>query len=294
MNRPLSMTSFGRGERTLGTTAWIVEIRSVNHRYLDVSCKLPRKYAPLEERIRKEVGVFYSRGHIDVMLSVVSSGAESLNLSVNLELARQYHESLCALSSTLGLAPPADLAMVAGFKDVITVAEAEEDLEAVWPVIREAVVEALANGLAMREREGATLKADLLGRLAALSATADTVEAQAPELVSKKEKALKERLDNLLKGVDIDPARLAQEVAVMADKADVTEELVRLRSHCRQFSHFLDLDEPVGRRLDFLMQEFLREINTMASKINDAGVAHLAVELKNEVEKMREQVQNLE
>ena len=294
MNRPLSMTSFGRGEQTDGTTTWTVEIRSVNHRYLDISCKLPRKYAPLEDRIRKEVGAFYSRGHIDVFLSVASTGAESLNLSVNLELARQYHQSLRALSDALNLAPPTDLAMVAGFKDVVSVAEAEEDLDTVWPLIRAAVVEAVSNGLVMREREGATLKEDLLGRLATLATTADTVEAQAPELVSKKEKALKERLDNLLKGVDIDPARLAQEVAVMADKADVTEELVRLRSHCQQFSHFLDLDEPVGRRLDFLMQEFLREINTMASKINDAGVAHLAVELKNEVEKMREQVQNLE
>jgi len=294
MNRPLSMTSFGRGEASHGGTTWTVEVRSVNHRYCDVSCKIPRKYAPLEDRIRKEVAGQYSRGHIDVMLSYSASGAEAVNIAVNLELARQYHRSLQALSEALALAPPTDLGMVAAFKDVISVAEPEEDLDVVWPHLRAALVEALDNGLAMREREGAALKEDLLGRLEALAATAETIESQAPELVRKKELLLKERLDNLLKGVDIEPSRLAQEVAVMADKADVTEELVRLRSHCRQFSHFLDLDEPVGRRLDFLMQEFLREINTMASKINDAGVAHLAVELKNEVEKMREQVQNLE
>ncbi|MDH5297718.1 MAG: YicC family protein [Desulfobulbaceae bacterium] len=294
MKRPLSMTSFGRGEHALASTSWTVEIRSVNHRYCDISLKLPRRYAALEERFRKEVAGYFSRGHIDVLLTFVSSGADSVSLAVNMELARQLHRSLATLSEELALAPPADLGLVASFRDVLTVTEPEEDLEAVWPAIRAALVEALDNGILMREREGAALKEDLLGRLAALSATAETIAAQAPELVRKKEMALKERLDNLLKGVDIDPARLAQEVAIMADKADVTEELVRLRSHCQQFSHFLEMDEPVGRRLDFLMQEFLREINTIASKISDASVAHLAVELKNEVEKMREQVQNLE
>ena len=294
MKRPLSMTSFGRGEAVADGTAWTVEIRSVNHRYCDISFKLPRKYAVLEDRMKKEIMSFYSRGHIDVMLSYVSSGVGSANLQVNMDLARAYQQSLQALSEALSLPAPTDLAQVAGYRDVIVACEPEEDVEAIWPAIRNALIEALEGGLSMREREGATLKEDLLARLHALENTADAVEKMAPELVRKKEMALKERLDNLLKGVDIDPARLAQEVAVMADKADVTEELVRLRSHCGQFFHFLALDEPVGRRLDFLMQEFLREINTMASKINDAGVAHLSVELKNEVEKMREQVQNLE
>lgn len=294
MKRPLSMTSFGRGESVAGNTAWTVEIRSVNHRYCDISFKLPRKYAVLEDRMKKEITSFYSRGHIDVMLSYVSSGVASATLQVNMELAREYQRSLQTLSDGLSLPAPNDLAMIAGYRDVIVASEPEEDIEAIWPAIRTALLAALQGGLAMREQEGAALKDDLLSRLQTLEITADEIEKQAPELVRKKEATLKERLDNLLKGVDIDPVRLAQEVAVMADKADVTEELVRLRSHCRQFFHFLKLDEPVGRRLDFLMQEFLREINTMASKINDAGVAHMAVELKNEVEKMREQVQNLE
>ena len=294
MNRPLSMTSFGRGESVSENTAWTVEIRSVNHRYCDISFKLPRKYAVLEDRMKKEITSFFSRGHIDVMLSYVSSGVASANLQVNMELAREYQRSLQTLSEGLSLPEPKDLAMIAGYRDVIVASEPEEDIEAIWPAVREALVAALEGGLVMREQEGSTLKDDLLSRLQTLEITANEIEKQAPELIRKKEATLKERLDNLLKGVDIDPARLAQEVAVMADKADVTEELVRLRSHCGQFFHFLGLDEPVGRRLDFLMQEFLREINTMASKINDAGVAHLAVELKNEVEKMREQVQNLE
>ncbi len=294
MKRPLSMTSFGRGESVADGTVWTVEIRSVNHRYCDISFKLPRKYAVLEDRMKKEIISFCSRGHIDVGLSYVSSGVGSANLEVNMDLAREYQRSLQAISGELSLPAPNDLALVAGYRDVIVAREPEEDVEAIWPAIRFALIQALEGGLTMREQEGATLKEDLLARLHTLESTADEVEKLAPELVRKKEATLKERLDNLLKGVDIDPARLAQEVAVMADKADVTEELVRLRSHCQQFFHFLELDEPVGRRLDFLMQEFLREINTLASKINDAGVAHLAVELKNEVEKMREQVQNLE
>jgi len=294
MKRPLSMTSFGRGESVADGTAWTVEIRTVNHRYCDINFKLPRKYAVLEDRMKKEIMSFYSRGHIDVMLSYVSSEVCSANLAVNLELAREYQRSLRELSEALSLPESVDLAQVAGYKDVIVAREPDEDIDTIWPAIRTALLQALEEGQAMRGREGATLKDDLLARLHTLETTADAVEKQAPDLIRKKEAALKERLDNLLKGVDIDPARLAQEVAVMADKADVTEELVRLRSHCKQFSHFLELDEPVGRRLDFLMQEFLREINTMASKINDAGVAHLSVELKNEVEKMREQVQNLE
>jgi uncharacterized protein (TIGR00255 family) len=146
----------------------------------------------------------------------------------------------------------------------------------------------------MRRQEGAALKDDLQHRLDSLEEIIGGVEEAGPALVRKKLVALQERLDNLLQGVDIDPARLAQEVAVMADRSDVTEELVRLRSHIRQFRHFLQLNEPVGRRLDFLLQEFLREINTLASKIGDAAVAHHTVELKNEIEKMREQVQNLE
>ncbi|MDH3359750.1 MAG: YicC family protein, partial [Desulfobulbaceae bacterium] len=222
MKRPLSMTSFGRGESVADGTAWTVEIRSVNHRYCDINFKLPRKYAVLEDRMKKEITSFYSRGHIDVMLSYVSSGVGSANLAVNLDLAREYHRSLQVLSKELSLPESIGLAQVAGYKDVIIAQEPEEDIDAIWPAIRTALVQALEGGQAMREQEGATLKEDLLARLHNLESTADAVEKQAPELISKKEAALKERLDNLLKGVDIDPARLAQEVAVMADKADVT------------------------------------------------------------------------
>lgn len=294
MNRPLSMTSFGKGEKTAGGVTWTVEVRSVNHRYCDIHLKLSRRHAALEERIKKEVAAYYSRGHIDVTVNETGEREEAARLEVNLPLAREYYEGLCRIQHELSLPAPPDLAMLAAFRDIIVPVEVEEDSDVVWPPVREALIVALEQGLAMRRQEGAALRAELLERLERFADTVGRIEAAAPDLVGKKQAALQERLDNLLDGVDIDSARLAQEVAIMADKADVTEELVRLRSHLVQFGQFMDLDEPVGRRLDFLLQEFLREINTLASKISDAAIAHQTVELKNEIEKMREQVQNLE
>lgn len=158
-----------------------MEIRSVNHRYCDISFKLPRKYAVLEDRMKKEITSFYSRGHIDVMLSYVSSGVASATLQVNMELAREYQRSLQTLSDGLSLPAPNDLAMIAGYRDVIVASEPEEDIEAIWPAIRTALLAALQGGLAMREQEGAALKDDLLSRLQTLEITADEIEKQAPE-----------------------------------------------------------------------------------------------------------------
>jgi uncharacterized protein (TIGR00255 family) len=294
MNRPLSMTSFGQGEKKIDGTTWTVEIRSVNHRYSDIHLKLPRRLAALEERIKKEISSYHARGHIDVTVNAAGGQEETPRLAANLPLAREYYQSLLTIKQELGLPHPPDLALLASFRDVITPVERSEDLEHLWSGIREALAAALEGGLVMRRQEGAALRQDLQARLASLAETVGSIEEVVPALIRKKQAALQERLDNLLQGVDIDPARLAQEIATMADRSDVTEELVRLRSHIRQFHHFLEIDEPAGRRLDFLLQEFLREINTLASKISDAAVAHQTVELKNEVEKMREQVQNLE
>jgi uncharacterized protein (TIGR00255 family) len=293
MSRPLSMTSFGRGEKTSNGLTWTVEIRAVNHRYRDIHLKLPRRLAALEERIKKEVAAFHARGHIEV---AINSGGEqeAPRFDANLELARQYHYCLLKIKEELSLPQAPDLAMLASFRDIIVPVEREADLELVWPAVRESLQEALKTSLVMRQQEGDALRDELLARLARFDQAIEVIEEVVPELVRKKQAALQERLDNLLRGVDIEPSRLAQEVVIMADKSDVTEELVRLRSHVRQFRHFLQLDEPVGRRLDFLSQEFLREINTLAAKIGDASIAHQTVELKNEIEKIREQVQNLE
>ncbi|MGV1098466.1 YicC/YloC family endoribonuclease [Thiovibrio sp. JS02] len=294
MKRPLSMTAYGRGDSTRGTRSWTVEIRSVNHKFFDPAIKLPRKYLGLEDRIKKEIFAHYSRGHVDVFVTPGAEAGDQIRLQVNLPLARNYQQCLETIRRELNLADAPTLAMIKDFREIITAHEEEEDLDAVWPGMEEALRQALANALVMREQEGEALRSELNGRLAIFAETVENISRDIPVIVQRRGEKLKERLANLLQGVDLDPLRLAQEVAVMADKSDVTEEVVRLRSHISQFAGFLAADEPVGRRLDFLLQEFLREINTLAAKISDATTAHLTVELKTEVEKLREQVQNIE
>lgn len=294
MNRPLSMTGYGRGESQTGARSWTVELRSVNHKFLDLSIKIPRKYLGLEDRIKKEIGSHYSRGHVDVFINPGAETGDGIRLAANLALARDYQQCLETIRQDLSLPDSPTLAMIQNYKDIIVAHEEEEDLEAVWPHVSEALAQALTMARSMREQEGAALKTELSRRLEEFAKTVETIAQDIPSIVQKRTDKLKERLANLLQGVDLDPIRLAQEVAIMADKADVTEEVVRLRSHISQFSGFLEATEPAGRRLDFLLQEFLREINTLASKISDAPTAHLTVELKTEVEKLREQIQNIE
>lgn len=293
MNRPHSMTAFGRGEAG-SMPQWTVELRSVNHRFLDIKVKMPREFSILEEKIKKEIGTLFSRGHIEVLVSMGGNRSGQSEARVNLELAAQYINCLTELKTAFNLEGNPTLAMLAALPDVINEEEREEDLEQVWADIRAALSQAMTACLVMRADEGLSLKSALISRLTGFEQTVEAITAAIPVLVSRREAQLKERLTTLLQGVELDPLRLAQEVAIMADRFDVTEELVRLKSHLRQFMSFMELQEPVGRRLDFLLQEFLREINTLASKINDTEVTHKTVELKNEVEKIREQVQNLE
>ncbi len=297
MQRPLSMTGFGRGEAVGNGKKWIVEVRSVNHRFLDVKVRIPRLYSFLEERIKKTVAPFHSRGRIDIFLDVVDEGAESGRLKIDLALAREYYKGLLAIRDDLNLQQEPDLNMLAACRDIIVPADEEPasaKADEIWPTAAVALENALVEAAAMRTQEGQALKEDLLERMQAFGEVVAEVERRLPDIVKKRETTLKDRLDKLLERVDIDPLRLAQEVAIMVDKTDVSEELVRLRSHIRQFGGFLELDEPIGRRIDFLLQEFLRELNTLAAKINDVETAYLVVDLKNEHEKMREQVQNLE
>lgn len=295
MKYPASMTAFGRGEQLTPTCGWTVEIRSVNHRFSDIRIKIPRQFAGLEEKVKKEICLFYSRGHIEVVITPAPSIVDSKTLTVNLPLARQYRDRLKEIKQELMLpSSPNELDLIAAYPNVIISDEQEQNLDDAWSVLRQALLEALEFTGEMRQREGLSLKLDLLQRLDLLTEVGKQIAARIPELTVQRMETLRDRVAKLASEVDLDPNRLAQEIALIADKADVTEELVRLNSHIDQFRRFLEKQEPVGRRLDFLLQEFLREINTMASKISDATIAHQAVELKNEVEKMREQVQNLE
>ncbi len=290
---PVSMTAFGRGDFQGDKRQWTVEIRSVNHRFCDIKVKMPHKYMVLEEKIKKAITARCARGHIEVMINQTASISQSSDFTVNLALAKDYKDALTIIQDNLGLQPP-PLRLFAEYPGIITQKEEAENLDEVATEIHAALQEALAGCIKMRQDEGQALKQDLLNRLTAFNDIVCEIDKNSPILLSQKEEALEEKLNKLLQKIDIDPARLAQEVAILVDKSDITEEVVRLKSHIQQFYNFLEDSKPVGRRLDFLLQEFLREINTMASKINDTSTIHKTVELKNEAEKLREQVQNLE
>jgi uncharacterized protein (TIGR00255 family) len=289
-----SMTGFGRGEGSSGGRVWTAEVRCVNNRYLDLKMKLPRGYTPLEERIRRMVAVTCLRGRIELFLSVSGDFSDLQEVKVNLPLAAAYRSALQTLAGEFALSLDISPQLLASFPEVLNREQRDEDLEIIWPLVERVVGAALEQCDTMRLQEGDALAADLGSRLQAFTATVDTIEKSVPELLEQRRLALAERLEKLLGNVQLDPARLVQEVAIMADKTDVTEEIVRLRCHLKQFGVFLLEDGGVGRKLDFLIQEFLREVNTLASKINDAVLAHLTVDLKSELEKMREQVQNIE
>jgi uncharacterized protein (TIGR00255 family) len=297
MGKPVSMTGFGRGPASGKESSWTVELRSVNHRYLDVSIKLPRRFIGWDDKIKKEILSVHSRGRIDIFITFNDEGLESTKLRVDVGLAKEYLRCLKEVARELSITGEPDLTMLASYRDIITPPEEEsgaEILEELWPELKAAIADSLQECLKMRQNEGEILQKDLLERLAIFKLKIDEIEHSLPVIIEKRGTVLRERLDNLLSGIDIDPIRLAQEVAILVDKSDVTEEIVRLRSHLEQFNGFLHLDEPVGRRLDFLVQEFLREVNTISSKINHAETAHLIVGMKNDLEKIREQVQNLE
>lgn len=290
----MSMTGFGRGEVTSGGRVWMAEVRCVNNRHLDLKIKMPHGYAVLEERVRKKVSGFHQRGRVDLLLVVNGDFSDLVKMHVNLELVRGYKLAMAQIAQELGVEAETDLAFVASRPEVLVQEQQNEDIEAVWPLLEQALDQALVDCEAMRQQEGAALVRDLSARLQVFTRTIEEIEAGIPELLKQRVQVLSERLQKLLGNVQLDEQRLCQEVAILADKTDVTEEIVRLHSHIGQFQSFLTEKEAVGRKLDFLLQEFLREVNTIASKINDAAIAYLTVELKSELEKMREQIQNIE
>jgi uncharacterized protein (TIGR00255 family) len=288
------MTGFGRGEATEGGRTWVAEVRTVNHRFLDQRIILPRLFSALEDSVKKMVAGVLDRGRVDVTVSLQGVSCTEPQLIVNESVARQYHRCLRQLIDEYQLADEITLKDMLTLRDLISLEEQRPDMDSEWRLLSQALQAALADCDRMREQEGRALQEELLGRLAKFEAIVLQIEETLPELQRLRQLELRNRIGKLLEGVDIDPLRLAQEAAIMADKSDVTEEVIRLHSHIAQFRAFLAGSEPAGRRLDFLLQEFLREVNTLSSKINNAGIAHLGVEMKNEIEKLREQVQNLE
>ncbi|MDR0477252.1 MAG: YicC family protein [Desulfobulbaceae bacterium] len=289
-----SMTGFGRAEIEHAGTRWWAEIRCINNRFFDAKIKLPHGCQELEDRLRKQLGRFFQRGRVDLTICRCGEDNAGLQVRANSELARQYWDALRRLAVNLGLDEQPALAQICAFPDVLSREQAIVDVDELWPALAEMLDQAIAGCEAMRQREGAALAADLQGRLRYFARVIAAIDAEIPILLQQRQEQLRQRLDKLLAGVDIDPMRLAQEVAILADKSDVTEEIVRLRSHLRQFTAFLEENAAVGRKLDFLVQELLREVNTLGSKIADAAIAQRTVELKSELEKIREQIQNIE
>ncbi|GAW67271.1 yicC domain protein [Geoanaerobacter pelophilus] len=289
-----SMTGYGKGESTHEGGRFVVEVRCVNHRYGEVTVKLPRALMQFENEIKKRVAERLVRGKIDVFIQV--ENAVSLGVpTANLPLARGYLKAFNSIKEALGLEGEVKLSLIASQRDVVTVAaEAEATLEEIPPELVQALEDALRRVDEMRLFEGESLHADFVKRREVLAQLIAKVAARSPLVVQEYAQRLKERVAQLLTEGNVPEERLALEVALLADKCDVTEELVRLESHLRQFDETLNSSEPVGRKLDFLLQEINREVNTTGSKANDAQMAALVVELKAELEKIREQVQNIE
>ena len=289
------MTGYGRARQELHKRDITVEVRSVNNRYLDCTVKMPRMYAFAEDAVKKHVQQAVSRGKVDVFITVDATAADVVKVAVNRELAAQYAAALGELSDVCGTADyrPAPETL-ARFPDVLTVTKADEDLETVSADLCAVLDEALAAYTAMRAVEGEKLAEDIAGRLTQIEAYTAQVEARSPETVAEYRAKLTARMQEVLQSTSIDPQRILTEAAIYADKVAVDEETVRLRSHVAQLRTMLHADEPMGRKMDFLIQEVNRESNTIGSKCNDVAIAQVVVGLKAEVEKMREQVQNVE
>jgi len=289
------MTGYGRGDvrNTAGNLA--IEMRSVNNRYLDVQIKLPRSLNALEPRIRKEVQEGFSRGRVDVFITRSGADASPFRFTVDHERAQQYISALQELKARFSLPGAVDLALLTALPDIIGKEDVSEDLEALWTWLAGGLKQSIGALRSMREQEGGSLAKDITGRLDAIEVRLDRVRARTPLTMEQAQKRMAESLEKLMKDPP-DPARLAQEIAILAERTDVTEEIIRLGSHMGQFRAMVQGpgSEPVGRKLDFLIQEMGREVNTIASKALDAEISLEVVNMKAELEKIREQVQNIE
>ncbi len=289
-----SMTGYGRMSVERDGRQLTVELKSVNHRFLDLSFRMPRSFNFLEDSARKLIGEYLSRGHVDLFATYRNTREDSRRVEVDQALLAAYMTALDDIAETTGLEDDRTLSLATRLPDVLTVAEADEDQDALRALMREALTGALEQMQAMREKEGEALKSDISSRIDTLEKMTGEIETRYPETVAEYQQKLKARVEELLGGAAMDEQRLMQEVAVMADRSAIAEETVRLHSHFAQVRGFMEASEPVGRKLDFIVQELNREVNTISSKSQDVPITRLVVEAKAEIEKIREQVQNVE
>ena len=289
-----SMTGFGRGHEVLNGRDITVEIRSVNHRYYEFSSRLPRAYSFAEERLKSLLQGKISRGKVEVSVQVQNVTALSEKITANKEVIREYVEALREIKDELGLTDDLSLASVMRLPDAFTVVKAEADEEQLWEDLKTVAEQALVNFIRMRETEGARMKADISSRLSIIENNVNFVEERSPKIVEEYRKRLYDKMCEVLEGKVADENRILLEAGIFSEKTAVDEETVRLRSHIAQFREMLDSEEPIGRKLDFLVQEMNRETNTIGSKVQDIEVTKIVVDQKSEIEKIREQIQNIE
>lgn len=289
-----SMTGYGRAQQRFAEREVTVEIRAVNHRFFEFSARVPRSYGYLEEKLKTLIGEKVARGKVEAAVTVASISGAASEVQVNFELARSYAEALRTLSEPLDLKDDLSLSVFSRLPDLFAIRKVEEDAEAVWQDVQQTAAAALEQFLEMRRREGGRLEADILVKAAAIEDYVSEVERRSPETVEEYRQRLYQKLQELLSDRAVDDARVLQEAGIFADRVAVDEETVRLRSHLCELRAILERPGPCGRKLDFLLQEVNRETNTIGSKAQDAALARVVVEMKSEIEKIREQIQNIE
>ena len=289
-----SMTGYGKGNAVLNGKDITVEIKSVNHRYFEYSSRMSRFFSFLDDKIKKQVNESVSRGKVEVSLLIKQVENSDTVVEADVNLAKSYFEALCAISNELGLPKPEDVTSIARFEGVLTQNKSEEDADQLAEDVKTVVALALDEFLKMKAVEGQKLYDDVMSRLAAIEDIVTEIETIAPLRTQKYQERLYQKLQTILQDTQIDSQRILTEAAIFADKVAVDEETVRLRSHIAQYRDILNGDARQGRKLDFLTQELNRETNTIGSKSNDLEVTRKVVEIKSEIEKIREQIQNME
>lgn len=289
-----SMTGFGRGEGNSPGYQITCEIKGVNHRYFDFNLRMSRRYNILEDRIREKIKQYIVRGRVETFINIEKTGDSKRNIKVDNDLAMIYHSSLKDLAERLQIEPSINILDIFKLPEVFALEEDEEDIETIWSGVEVALSSSLEGLVDMRIREGQALAEDIRQRNQKIIKTIEIIEERSPLVVSEHAERMKKRIQELNQDLAIDESRLIQEIAIFADRTSIAEELVRMYSHCSQMDELLSSAEPVGRKCDFLLQEMFREVNTIASKANDLLINHTVVELKAELEKIREQIQNVE
>ena len=289
-----SMTGYGKSEQTIDSLNVTVEIKSVNHRYFEFSARVPREYGFLEEKLKKYCNSLITRGKVECYVSVEDLEEREMEVNVNETLAAGYVKALKELSERFGLKDDISAVTLSRYPDVITLHKASEDEERIWNAVKTVAETAVSKFIEMRETEGSKLRGDILSRADYIIECVEFIEGRSPETVREYNEKLKQRMKELLGDAAVDEQRLLNEAAIYADKIAVDEETVRLRSHLSQLREFMNSSEAIGRKLDFLVQEINREANTIGSKAQDVDIAKKVIAIKAEVEKIREQVQNIE